>query len=95
MMGYRASVHSSIGKTPNLMMLHVGRNVTLPLAAVVGKPPHSTDDHDVEPDEHIKRLQAQITINVTMTSEQRSSCYTEVNPFGCMTTREKLEGARS
>ena len=57
MMAYRASVHSSIGKTPNLMMLHVSRNVTLPLEAVVGKPPHSTDDHDVERDEHIKRLQ--------------------------------------
>ena len=55
MMAYRASVHSSVGKTPNLMML--GRNVTLPLEAVVGKPPHPTDDHDVEPDEHIKRLQ--------------------------------------
>ena len=55
MMAYRASVHSSIGKTPNLMML--GRNVTLPLAAVDGKPPHPTNEHDVEPDEHIKRLQ--------------------------------------
>ena len=37
------------------MML--GRNVTLPLEAVVGKPPHPTEDRDVEPDEHIERLQ--------------------------------------
>ena len=51
MMAYRASVHSSIGKTPNLMML--GRNVTLPLEAVVGNPPHPTDDHDVEPDDQL------------------------------------------
>ena len=32
-------------------------NVKLPLEAVVGKPPHPTDDHDVEPEEHIERLQ--------------------------------------
>ena len=86
MMAYRASVHPSIGKTPNLMML--GRNV--PLEAVVGKPLHPTDEYDVEPDEHIERLRkrlrdvhdiarknlirTQLTINVTMTSEQRNSC---------------------
>lgn len=54
MMVYRASVHSSTGKTPNLMML--GRNVTLPLEAVIGKPFCGSDD-EVEPDDYITELQ--------------------------------------
>ena len=55
MMANRASFHYSIGKTPNHMMLVW--NVTLPLEAVIGKPPHPTDDHYVEPEEHIEQLQ--------------------------------------
>lgn len=54
MMTHLESVHSSTGNGPNPMILE--RNTTLPLEAVVGKPPHPTYD-DVEPDEYIEKLQ--------------------------------------
>ena len=39
MMAYRSSVHRTIGETPNAMML--GREVRLPLDAMVGNPPEA------------------------------------------------------
>eukprot|EP00105_Crassostrea_gigas_P027986 XP_011449494.1 PREDICTED: uncharacterized protein LOC105343721 [Crassostrea gigas] len=54
MMAYRASTHSSINQTPNLMML--GRNVTLPLEAVIGKPPIEADS-ETEVSQYIEELQ--------------------------------------
>ena len=55
MMAYRSSVNSSTGKTPNLMVL--GREVVLPMQAVVGKP--SSDEVDnVDVDGYVSKLQA-------------------------------------
>ena len=45
MMAYRASVHESTGKTPNEMMF--GRNVTLPLDAVVASPAEEASESDM------------------------------------------------
>ena len=47
LMAYRSSRHSSTEQTPNMMML--GREVTLPLQAVIGKPQQNND----EPEEGI------------------------------------------
>jgi hypothetical protein len=46
MMAYRASVHTSTGVSPNMMML--GREVTLPLEAVTSRPVDNSDA-DTEP----------------------------------------------
>ena len=55
MMAYRSSVNSSTGKTPNLMVL--GREVVLPMQAVVGKPSsNEVDNFDV--DGYVSKLQA-------------------------------------
>ncbi|XP_061189572.1 uncharacterized protein K02A2.6-like [Saccostrea echinata] len=75
MMAYRASIHSSINTTPNLMML--GRNVNLPLEAVVGKPPSQTDD-GIEPNEYIDELQRTL-IDVHALAREHLKKSTEYN----------------
>ena len=55
MMAYRSSVNSSTGKTPNLMVL--GREVVLPMQAVVGKP-SSNEVDNVDVDGYVSKLQA-------------------------------------
>lgn len=52
MMAYQASIQSSTDQTPNLMML--GRNVTLPLEAVVGKPSNEAGS-ETEVSEYIEK----------------------------------------
>ena len=55
LMAYRSSVHASTGKTPNMMML--GRNITLPMEAVIPKPVESDEIDAPEIDEYIVSLQ--------------------------------------
>jgi hypothetical protein len=56
MMAYRASVHSTTGKTPNMMML--GREVTLPMQAVIGRP--INEDTEEEADGYVEKLQERL-----------------------------------
>lgn len=58
MMAYRASRHASTGKTPNLMML--GREVTLPMQAVIGRPITESDEEPCEPDVYVQELQRKL-----------------------------------
>ncbi|MCG8045006.1 MAG: hypothetical protein JAY66_04885 [Candidatus Thiodiazotropha taylori] len=53
-MAYRASVNSSTGKNPNMMVF--GREVVLPMQALIGKP---TSDHEdcPEPEDYVSKLQ--------------------------------------
>ena len=44
MMAYRSSIHASTGQTPNKMTL--GRDVVLPLQALIGLPPQSNEQMD-------------------------------------------------
>ena len=56
MMAYRASVNSSTGKTPNLMTL--GREVVLPMQAVIGKPQLNDDTgYGIDTDDYLSQLQ--------------------------------------
>ena len=54
MMAYRASVNSSTGKTPNMMTF--GREVVLPLQAVMGKPV-SEENKSFEVEDYVSKLQ--------------------------------------
>ncbi len=53
LMAYRSSVHAATGKTPNMMVF--GRDVVLPMQAVIGRP--EKDDPDVDVDEYVCTLQ--------------------------------------
>jgi hypothetical protein len=55
MMAYRASTHSSTCKSPNLMML--GREVTLPMLAVIGEPVKENVVKRMHADDYIEELQ--------------------------------------
>ena len=57
MMAYRASRHESTGKTPNLLML--GREVNLPLNAVVASPAEE-DGEAMDYDDHVSALQKRL-----------------------------------
>jgi hypothetical protein len=59
MMAYRASEHSSTGQTPNMMVL--GRQVILPLQAVVGRPTDDDDDSTSEDEGYIPTLQRKLS----------------------------------
>ena len=54
MMAYRASVNSNTGKTPNMMTF--GREVVLPLQAVMGKPV-SEENESFEVEDYVSKLQ--------------------------------------
>lgn len=55
LMAYRSSAHASTGQTPNMMML--GRNITLPLEAVIPRPEKSDDQDAPTIEEYIETLQ--------------------------------------
>ena len=55
-MPYRVSVNSSTGKTPNMMAF--GREVVLPLQAVIGKP--AGDEEATDPDDYLSKVQTGI-----------------------------------
>ena len=60
MMAYRASINSTTHQAPTRMVL--GRNVVLPLEAVIGKPQPSEDMHEPrEVDRYISQLQNRLT----------------------------------
>ncbi len=52
LMAYRSSTHSSTNKTPNMMIF--GREITLPMAAVIGIPRGETQQ---TPDDYVEELQ--------------------------------------
>ena len=56
MMAYRASVNSSTGKTPNMMVF--GREVVLPMQAVIGKP--GGDEEAIDPCDYLSKVQTGI-----------------------------------
>lgn len=58
MMAYRASQHASTSRTPNSMML--GREITLPMQAVIGRPVVDSDEESYEPDEYVLDLQSKL-----------------------------------
>ena len=66
LMAYRSSVHASTGQTPNMMML--GRNITLPMEAVVPRPVESDDDVDDPPeiDNYVMKLQEKMVKSHTL-----------------------------
>ncbi len=57
MMAYRASVHASIGVTPYKMVF--GREITLPLQVVIGRPGHVEEEQAV--DDYVHKLQNSIS----------------------------------
>ena len=59
MLAYRSAVHDSTSVTPNEMMF--GRQVTLPVELVLGKPPNSEEIPDSAPD-YVKKLQEKIGV---------------------------------
>ena len=58
MMAYRASVNSSTGKTPNMMVF--GREVVLPMQAVTGKP--AGDEEATNPDDYLPKVQTGLLV---------------------------------
>ena len=54
MMAYRASVNSSTGKTPNMMIL--GREAVLTMQALIGKHSLVYDDDTTGVDDYLSRL---------------------------------------
>ena len=56
MMAYRASVNSSTGKTPNMMVF--GREVVLPMQAIIGKP--VGDEEAIDPGYYLSKVQTGI-----------------------------------
>ncbi|VDI08256.1 Hypothetical predicted protein [Mytilus galloprovincialis] len=103
LMAYRSSIHSSTGKTPNKMVF--GKEVTLPLQAVIPTPCRETDIQEVN--EYVEILQKRFqsaheearkslkkVIHIRrdiMTSEQRKDPYMMVKQYGFMNQPEKLE----
>ena len=59
MLAYRSAVHDSTRVTPNEMMF--GRQVTLPVELVLGKPPNSEEIPDSAPD-YVEMLQEKIGV---------------------------------
>ncbi|KAK3083019.1 hypothetical protein FSP39_011806 [Pinctada imbricata] len=57
MMAYRSAVHSSTNATPNMMML--GRNIMMPLEAIIPRPPLSDDNQNQDTD-YLSALQKQL-----------------------------------
>jgi hypothetical protein len=55
MLAYRASVHSSIGVSPNEMFL--GRNVTMSLEAIIPRPKDPDEDDIQHINEYIRKIQ--------------------------------------
>lgn len=53
MMAYRATNHSTISVTPNMMVL--GRNITMPSQAVIERPSHQVEE--IEPEVYVAELQ--------------------------------------
>ena len=62
LMAYRSSVRASTGQTPNMMML--GRNITLPMEAVIPRP--ESDEQAPEIEEYIQNLQERMTKDHTL-----------------------------
>jgi len=59
MMAYRSSVHSTTGQTPNKMVF--GRDIVLPLQAIVGLPPQDSSEMNVKPpDDFVTDLREQL-----------------------------------
>ncbi|CAC5372596.1 unnamed protein product [Mytilus coruscus] len=54
-MAYRSSVHASTGQTPNMMML--GRNIFLPMEAVIPRPDGPIESASPETDKYVNELQ--------------------------------------
>lgn len=55
LMAYRSSVHASTGQTPNMMML--GRNITLPMEAVIPRPMETCESDTPGIDDYVINLQ--------------------------------------
>ncbi|CAG2204118.1 unnamed protein product [Mytilus edulis] len=55
MMAYRSSVHASTGQTPNMMMF--GRNIFLPMEAVIPRPDGPNESTSPETDKYVNELQ--------------------------------------
>ena len=74
LMAYRASKHSSTGKTPNKMMF--GREVVLPMEAVIGRPDDQSTEL-VDPDAYVEtlRLTMQTAHEVARKSLKTNSNY--------------------
>ncbi|CAG2204371.1 unnamed protein product [Mytilus edulis] len=66
MMAYRSSVHASTGQTPNMMMF--GRNIFLPMEAVIPRPEGPNESTSPETDKCVNELQDAMSIT------SRSSC---------------------
>lgn len=58
LMAYRASSNSSTGKTPNMMLF--GREVVLPMQAVLGRPMTDDEEHTIDPDDYIARTRKKL-----------------------------------
>ncbi len=59
LMAYRASTNSSTGKTPNMMVF--GREVVMPLQAVLGSPITNQAEETEDADDYITRLRKRLT----------------------------------
>ena len=59
MMAYRSSTHSSTGISPNMMML--GRNITMPVEAIIPRPRESDDSDFSDADEYVHKLQENLS----------------------------------
>jgi hypothetical protein len=59
LMAYRSSVHASTGQTPNMMML--GRNITLPMEAVIPRPMETCESDTPGIDDYVINLQERMS----------------------------------
>ena len=59
LMAYRSSVHSTMGVSPNMMML--GRNITMPIEAIIPKPRESRENDFSDADDYVYRLQESLS----------------------------------
>jgi hypothetical protein len=55
LMAYRSSVHASTGQTPNMIMF--GRNITLPMEAVIPRPMETCERDTPEIEDYVINLQ--------------------------------------
>ena len=62
MMAYRSSIHKTTSKTPNSMLF--GREITLPLQAVIGKPVDPDSDQEfLQSDDYLEHLKKKLKEN--------------------------------
>jgi len=64
LMAYRSSVHARTGQTPNMMML--GRNITLPMEAVIPRPMKTCEKDTSEIEDYAINLQERMNKSHTL-----------------------------